>query len=112
MESRRFRGELTAMGFFVLPIETTGSSQHTVFVLSFAAKPSGDIFVGTHFGSVFSAQRMIATPGVEKNNGLIPTDVRAIAINPSNTVFAGTYGLAFFDQVIAPRFGRRSIRVC
>jgi hypothetical protein len=46
---------------------------------------------------------MIATPGAEKNNGLIATDVRAIAINPSNTVFAGTYGLAFFDQVIGAR---------
>ena len=42
--------------------------------------------------AVFSAQRMIAAPGAEKNNGLIATDVRAIAINPVGTIFAETAG--------------------
>jgi hypothetical protein len=107
-----FGGNLRRWGFFVLPIGTTSSSQHAVFVLSLAAKPSGDIFVGRTSAAVFSAQRMISNTWCRENNGLIATDVRAIAINPSNTVFAGTYELAFFEQVIAPRFGRRSIRVC
>ena len=33
---------------------------------------------------------------IERNNGLIATDVRAIAINPSNDIFAGTYGMGMF----------------
>jgi hypothetical protein len=92
MESRRFRGNLRRWGFSFYRQGTTGSSQHAVFVLSFAAKPSGDILVGTHCGSGFSTQRMIATHGAEKNNGLIAMDVRAIAINPVGTIFAGTAG--------------------
>lgn len=107
-----FAGNLRRWGFSFYRWGTTGSSQHAVFVLSFAAKPRATFLLERTSVAVFSAQRMIATPGAGKNNGLIATDVRAIAINPINTVFAGTYGLAFFDQVIPPRFGRRSIRVC
>jgi hypothetical protein len=32
----------------------------------------------------------------EKNNGLTATEVRAIAIDASNTLFAGTYGIGMF----------------
>ena len=39
---------------------------------------------------------MTATRGLKKNNGLIASEVRAIAIDASNTLFAGTYGIGMF----------------
>src|SRR5205814_5614311 len=45
---------------------------------------------------VFSGRRTMATRGLKKNNGLIASEVRAIAIDASNTLFAGTYGIGMF----------------
>jgi photosystem II stability/assembly factor-like uncharacterized protein len=64
-------------------------------VLSFATNESGDLFAGTRFGKgVFRSND--GDGWSEKNNGLIATEVRAIAINASNTLFAGTYGIGMF----------------
>ena len=46
----------------------------------------GGVFRSTDHGDTWS----------EKNNGLIATEVRAIAINASNALFAGTYGIGMF----------------
>jgi len=82
MESRRFRGELTAMGFFVLPIGDNWFKPARCFRLSFAAKPSGDILLERTSVAIFSVQSDDTNIWIEKNNELIATDVGAIAINP------------------------------
>jgi hypothetical protein len=53
MESRRFRGEPTAMGFFVLPMGDNWFKSARCFRSFLCRETKGDIFVGTHFGSGF-----------------------------------------------------------
>jgi hypothetical protein len=113
MESRPFsRGTYNDGVFWFTDRGQLVQASTLFFVLSFAAKPSGDIFVGTHFGSGFFRSTDDSNTWCREKQWVDSDGRSGNRINPSNTVFAGTYGLAFFDQVIAPRFGRRSIRVC
>ena len=57
---------------------------------------TGDLFAGTYFGDGVFRSTDNGDTWSEKNNGLIATEVRAIAINASNTLFAGTYGIGMF----------------
>jgi hypothetical protein len=76
-----FRGEPTTMAFFGLPIGDNWFKPARCF--SFFPLPrnqAATFLLERTSVAVFSAQRMIATPGAEKNNGLIATDVRAIGL--------------------------------
>ena len=59
------------MGFFVLLIGTTGSSQHVVFVFLLPRNQATTFYWNALRWRFFLLKRLIATPGAEKNNGLI-----------------------------------------
>src|SRR5262249_39742382 len=78
---------------------------------SFTVNPAGDLFAGTYFGGGVFRSSDNGDSWSEQSNGIIATDVRAIAIrqpvpsrfsasrSPSgagNIIFAGTYGLGMF----------------
>jgi photosystem II stability/assembly factor-like uncharacterized protein len=82
-----------------------------LFVISFTANQSGNIFAGTYFGGGVFRSTDNGDTWVEKNNGVVATDIRAIATffpfpsrlpasaSPSgfiDTIFVGTYGLGMF----------------
>ena len=68
---------------------------------------TGDLFAGTYFGGGVFRSTDNGDTWNEKNNGLIATEVRAIAINASNTLFAGTYGIGMFRSTDGGQGGRR-----
>src|SRR6185437_9891591 len=80
------------------------------FVISLTANQSGSIFAGTYFGGGVFRSTDNGDTWSEQNEGIIATDVRAIATffpipsrfsastspSGSDTIFAGTYGLGMF----------------
>jgi hypothetical protein len=65
-------------------------------VIAFTPAPNGDIFAGTYVGGGVFRSSDNGDTWIEKNNGLVATDVRAIATKFDGTVFAGTYGAGAF----------------
>ena len=65
-------------------------------MIAFTATPNGDIFAGTYVGGGVFRSSDNGDTWIEKNNGLVATDVRAIATKFDGTVFAGTYGIGAF----------------
>ena len=62
--------------------------------IAMASNAAGDVFVGTQGGGVFRSTDDGAT-WTAVNNGLTGTNVRALAINSSGDIFAGTFGGVF-----------------
>jgi hypothetical protein len=63
---------------------------------SFTIGASGDVFAGTYFGGGVFRSSDNGENWSEQNHGLAATEVRAVAVNASNDIFAGTYGVGIF----------------
>ena len=68
----------------------------TPFVLSFTSDGAGDLLAGTYFGGGVFRSSDNGESWIEENHGLSATDVRALAVNAENDIFAGTYGIGIF----------------
>ncbi len=62
--------------------------------IALATNASGYVFVGTQGGGVFRSTDNAET-WTAVNNGLTATNVRALAINSADHIFAGTFGGVF-----------------
>jgi photosystem II stability/assembly factor-like uncharacterized protein len=66
------------------------------FVLSFTTTSDNDILAGTYFGGGVFRSSDNGASWSEQNHGLVATEIRVVAVNADNDIFAGTYGIGMF----------------